>query len=106
MTLHFPSHSITIRRLRTFGNLKQNYSATMTAYEADIQPAGDARGDLGGGRIGAAFEAFIDATVDVREGDQLVSGGYTYSVRGVIEYQGAGLLDHKHLMLVKQYPEN
>lgn len=106
MTLFFASHQITIRRLRTFGNNKQNYSATFTAYQADIQPLSAARGNQADGRVAAGFQGFVDASVDVREGDQIVSGGYTYSVRGVAHYQGAGLLDHRELILVKQYPEN
>lgn len=106
MTLFFASHEITIRRLRQFGAGKQNYSATFTSYSADIQPLDLARTNLIDGRLGATFQAFLDSTIDVREGDQIVSGGYTYSVRSVIQYQGAGLLDHKELILVKQYPEN
>lgn len=106
MTLFFASHEITIRRLRRFGQNKQNYSATFTPYQADIQPLDVTRTNLVGGRIGATFQAFVDAAVDVREGDQIESNGYTYSVRSVIHYQGAGLLDHRELYLVKQYPEN
>jgi len=106
MTLYFASHSITIRRLRTFGSNKQNYSATGTVSAADIQPLQSERGAQGQGRLGASFEAFVDASLDVREGYQVVSAGYTYSVKGVSHYQGAGLLDHKYLILVKQYPEN
>lgn len=102
----FGSHEITIRRLRQYGQDKQNYSATFTAYSADIQPLDIVRTNQVEGRIGATFEAFVDASMDVREGDQLVSGGYTYSVRSVSHYQGAGLLDHKYLILVKMYPEN
>lgn len=106
MTLFFASHEITIRRLRQYGQNKQTYSATFTAYQADIQPMDLSRSNLAGGRIGAMFEAFVEEDVDIREGDQLVSGGYTYSVNAVSHYQGAGLLDHRHLILVKQYPEN
>lgn len=106
MTVFFDSHSITIRRLRTYGNNKQNYSATFTAYGADIQPLDPFRTNQVDGRIGATFEAFVDVTLDIREADQIVSGGYTYSVRSISHYQGAGLLDHRHLILVKQYPEN
>lgn len=106
MTLFFASHEITIRRLRTFDQLKQNYSATFTAYQADIQPLDISRTNMAGGRIGATFQGFVEAAVDIREGDQVVSGGYTYSVNSVAHYQGAGLLDHKELILIKQYPEN
>ncbi len=104
--IFFASHQITIRRLRTFGQNKQNYSATFTAYSADIQPLDMVRTNQAGGRIGATFQGFVDPGVDVREGDQISSSGYTYSVKAVMSYQGAGLLDYKELLLVKQYPEN
>lgn len=106
MILFFASHQITIRRLRQFGQNRQNYSATFTAYSADIQPLDIGRTNLAGGRIGSMFQGFVEASVDLREGDQVVSGGHTYSVRAVSHYQGAGLLDHKELLLQKQYPEN
>lgn len=106
MTVFFASHEIHIRRLRTFDQDKQNYSATFTVYPADIQPLDTSRTNQAGGRIGATFLGFVDPAVDVREGDQVVANGYTYSVRSVDHYQGAGLLDHKELVLIKQYPEN
>lgn len=106
MTLYFASHQIVIRRLRPFGAAKQNFSATYTAYAADIQPIEGARVNDVGGRIGKTYEAFVDATVDVREGDQIDANGYRYSVKAVSTYQGAGLLDHKHLILEQQYSAN
>lgn len=106
MTLFFDSHQITIRRLRQYGQNKQNYSATYTVYAADIQPASLERTQIVAGRIGSTFQAFVDSLIDVREGDQIDTGGQRYSVRAVIEYEGAGLLDHKELILMKQYPEN
>jgi hypothetical protein len=99
MTVFFPSHSITIRRLRNVGNGKSSYSATFTGYSADIQPIGADRVNSVGGRIGSSYEAWVDASVDIKEGDQLDSGGTRYSVRAVEYYHGAGLLDHKHLIL-------
>lgn len=102
MTLFFPSHTITIRRLRSAGNGKSNYSATFTSYMADIQPADPNRVEQAGGRIGAMYEAWVDADVDIKEGDQIDSGGKRYSVSGIEYFQGAGLLDHKHLMLKAQ----
>lgn len=103
MTVFFQSHSITIRRLRPFGAAKQNFSATYTAYQADIQPLGGARVNDVGGRIGKTYEAFVDATVDVREGDQIDDGyGTRYSVKAVSYFHGAGLLDHKYLILESQ----
>lgn len=106
MTISFPSHLITVRRQRsvgTFGGVERtNFSTTFTATRADIQPAGIERTEMVGGRIGSTFEAFVDASFDIREGDQIVSGGYTYSVKGMAKYTGAGLLDHQHLILVRE----
>ncbi len=99
MSLFFPSHAIVIRRLRPFGAIKQNYSATYTVYEADIQPIEAQRVNDIGGRIGKVYEAYIDPTVDVREGDQIDSEGTRYSVKAVSYYHGAGLLDHKVLII-------
>lgn len=106
MTVFFASHSIVIRRLRPFGSAKQNFSATYTGYSADIQPLEGPRVNDVGGRIGKTYEAFVDATVDVREGDQIDANGYRYSVKAVSLYQGAGLLDHKHLIIEQQYANN
>lgn len=100
--IFFPSHSITIRRLRPFGAVKQNYSATYTAYAADIAPLQGQRLNDAGGRIGRTYEAYIDPSVDVREGDQLLSEGVIYSVKAVVYYHGAGLLDHKMLIIESQ----
>lgn len=101
--LYFPSHAITIRRLRSIGGGKSNFSATFTVYAADIQPAGlDRENQIAPGRVGAVYEAFVDSGVQVREGDQIDSGGVRYSVRAVTSWQGAGMLDHKHLILVSQ----
>ena len=103
MTVFFPSHSIIIRRLRPYGAAKQNFSATYTGYSANIFPIQGARVNDVGGRIGKTYEAFVDATVDIREGDQIDSNNIRYSVKAVSLYQGAGLLDHKHLILETQY---
>lgn len=103
MTIFFPADSITIRRERNFGGgLKFKFSATYTAYPADIQPVEAERVNLFGGRIGKTYEAWIDSSVDVKEGDQIVNDGETYSVTAVSTFQGAGLLDHTSLILIKQ----
>lgn len=79
-------------------------SATFTAYNADIQPASKERTEFVSGRIGTTYVAFVEATVDVKEGDQVVtvSDGKRYSVKGVQRWQGAGLLDHVELTLTSQ----
>ena len=102
MTVFFASHQITIRRLRPFGAAKQNFSATYTAYSADIQPLQAPRVNDVNGRIGKTYEAFVDATVDVREGDQIDAAGVRYSVKAVMYFHGAGLLDHKQLIIESQ----
>lgn len=102
MTIYFQSHQINIYRLRPYGASKQNYSATYTAYLADIQPIEGSRVNDVGGRIGKTYEAFVDPDVEVREGDQIVSSGVRYSVKSVSYYHGAGLLDHKHLIIESQ----
>ncbi len=102
MTLFFASHEITIRRMRPFGAVKQSFSATFTAYSADIQPASGSRLEQSGGRLGTTYQAFVDATCPVKEGDQIDSGGVRYSVRSVIYFHGASLLDHKELILTSQ----
>lgn len=103
MTIYFPSHSITLRRERNFGGgLKFKFSATYTTYQADIQPIEENRIDYVNGRIGKTYEAWIDPSIDVKEGDQVVTGGKTYSVQAVSYFQGASLLDHKSLILIQQ----
>lgn len=103
MTIFFNSHTITIRRLRPFGSAIQNFSATYTAYQGDIQPIEGQRVNDVGGRIGKTYECFVDVSIDVREGDQIDDGsGVRYSVKAVSWYHGAGLLDHKHLILESQ----
>lgn len=101
--MFFPSHSIIIRRLRPYGAAKQNFSATYTSYLADIQPVEGPRINDIGGRIGHTYQGFVGAEVEVREGDQIDSGGVRYSVKAVSYYHGAGLLDHKVLILESQY---
>lgn len=99
MSVFFESHEFTIRRLRPYGAAKQNYSATYTAYSGDFQPVEAPRVNDLGGRIGKTWEAWVDVNVDIREGDQVDSGGKRYSVKTVAIHQGAGLLDHKYLIL-------
>lgn len=104
MTLFFNSDQITVYRYRKLANKAQfAMSVTGTALSADIQPASDQRTEFVGGRFGATFVAFVDSYVDIKEGDQiLTSSGKRYSVKGVANWSGAGLLDYKELILVSQ----
>lgn len=105
----FASHEITLRRLRRVAGTTyaSNFSATFTVYNADIQPADIERvGLVDGGRVGTVYEGWVDADVPIEEGDQIDSNGQRYSVKSVNYYRGAGLLDHKHLILVATNASN
>lgn len=82
-------------------------SATFTVFNADIQPASRERLEMAQGRFGKTYSAFVDPSVDVKEGDQLSVTDddlnvRRYSVKGVSEWDGAGLLSHKELVIVAQ----
>lgn len=78
-------------------------SATFTAYNVDIQPASPERVAEVDGRFGAIFTAYVDIDIDIKVGDQVkIDTGKTYGVKGVQIWQGAGLLDHKELVLESQ----
>lgn len=103
MTIFFSSHDIQIyRRRRRSGSDRYGMSATLTVYPADIQPAGAQRLEMVGGRFGAVYETYMDASINIKEGDQVVdtSTNKRYSVKGVTEWDGAGLLSHKEIILV------
>ena len=105
MTLFFTSTQITIYRNRKIANTNRfSISATYTAYQADIQPASPQRQQIEDQRYGALYTAFLEASVDIKEGDQLrvTDTGKRYSVKGVQRFEGAGLLDHLELLLVSQ----
>ncbi len=108
MTIFFKNHQITIYRRRRRGTAdRYAMSATFTAYSADIQPASQQRTEFVSGRLGAVYTAFIDATIDIREGDQvhIIGGTYNgkvFSVKGIQHWEGAGLLDHCELTLTSQ----
>ncbi len=108
MTIFFANHQIQIYRRRRKGSSdRYAMSATFTAYQSDIQPASQERTEFVQGRFGATYTAFVDATVDIKEGDQarILTGpfaGKLFGVKGVQTWQGAGLLDHLELVLVAQ----
>ena len=104
MTLYFTNHEIQIYRSRRKGSSNRyGMSATFTAYRSDIQPASQQRTEFISGRIGSTFTAFVDATVAIKEGDQVVTeDGKRYAVKGVQIWSGAGLLDHIELTMTSQ----
>ena len=106
MTIHFPTSNIEIFRKRRIGSTNRySMSATLTAYHADIQPEGNPeRVGMDASRYGTVWTAFVDTSVDIREGDEvhIIDTDKVYSVKGVIEYSGANLQDHKEITLVSQ----
>lgn len=102
-SIYFQSHEIAIYRQRRIGATNRYaMSATLTAYKADIQPAGVERIQLADGRFGSVWQAFIDPSVNLKEGDQVVANGKRYSVQGITKWDGAGLLSHQELTLISQ----
>lgn len=106
MTIYFNTSSIEIFRKRRIGVTNRwAMSATLTSYSADIQPeTRPERIEMANGRVGTLWTCFVDSSVDIREGDEvhIIDSDKVYSVKGVIEYSGANLLDHKELTLVSQ----
>lgn len=102
-TIYFNSHDLTIyRRRRRTGTDRYGLSVTLTVAAADIQPSSLERIQASDGRIGATWDAFVDNNIDIKEGDQVVdtTTNKRYSVKAVTTWSGAGLLDHKELILM------
>lgn len=103
MTLFFANHQITLKRPRNLSGIKYTISATGTAYSADIQPQAIERINQSGGRIGKTYDAYVGTECIVLEGDKIVTeDGKSYMVKAVSIYAGAGLLDHKQLIIEAQ----
>lgn len=103
--IFFNSTDIQIYRHRRIGSTNRyGVSATLTVYPADIQPAQTERLEMVEGRFGAVYQTFMDASIDIKEGDQVIDTATNkrYSVKGVTEWDGAGLLSHKEIILVAQ----
>lgn len=108
MVVFFQNSEIQIYRRRRVGSTHTfAMSATFTAYSSDIQPASQERTEFVQGRFGKTYTAFVEASVDIKEADQLVVIGGEYnnrrfSVKGVSQWGGAGLLDHTELIIAAQ----
>lgn len=102
--IFFANENFQIYRHRRISNTNRfAISATYTTYEADIQPASRERTEMAEGRFGKVYTAFVDASIDIKESDIVVTtNGKRYGVKGVSTWQGAGLLDHAELLLVAQ----
>lgn len=101
MTLFFPSDQIQVYRQRRIGSAhRYSISATGTVWAADIQPASPDRVENIEERFSALQVAYVDVDLDVKEGDKIrTSDGREYQVKGIQIWRGAGLLDHKELLL-------
>ena len=53
------------------GHLYKNFSATFTAYPADIQPLTLPVPNQTNGGMGSMFECYLDGSVPIAEGDQI-----------------------------------
>lgn len=104
MTLFFTSNQMIIRRQKNKSGLRYGFSATGTVHDIDIQPVETDRINLVNGRIGKTYEAFLDASIDIKEGDQIniTDTGKIYSIKAVSTYNNASLLDHHHIILMSQ----
>lgn len=106
MTLYFNSDQIQIYRQRRIGSTNRySVSATLTAYNIDIQPeTRPDRLEMSGRRYGTQWVGFISADVNIKEGDEIrvIDTGKRYGVKGVQTWANAGLLDHKELSLISQ----
>jgi nucleoid-associated protein YejK len=103
MTLFFTNSEISIYRYtKKAGADRYTMSATFTVFLADIQPASQERVEFVQGRIGKTFVAYLDSSIDAKEGDEIRVGTKVYSVKAVSKWQGAGLLDHVELILTSQ----
>lgn len=103
MTIFFNSHDIQLYRRRKKGSSdRYGMSATLTVVQADIQPLSTERLQMVDGRFGATWEAYMDASIQIKEGDQAVDTATNkrYSVKGVTSWDGSGILDHKLIVLV------
>lgn len=99
--MFFDSHEIQIYRRRKIGSSNRfSMSATLTASSADIQPSSVERTQFAEGHFGAVFDAYVDVSLDIKEGDQVVTNGKRYSVKGVSRFEDGGMLPHKQLLLV------
>lgn len=103
MVLYFSSHDLEVYRHRRKGLFdRYGMSVTLTVVDADIQPTDPDKIPMGSGSYGTVYDAYVDQDIDIKEGDQVVdtSNNKRYSVKGVTDWKGAGLLDYRELTLV------
>lgn len=109
MTLFFTNHELRVYRNRRIGSTNRyTMSATGTVLPADITPASLERTEFENSAVGKTYIGYLDSTVDVKEGDDVVVVDSTdlnnkrYSVKGVSRWEGFGIVDCKELTLVSK----
>ena len=98
---YFLNDTITVRRLKTKSGDRTAYSATATAYEASIQQIGVERSQLLEGTIGKQYYCFVEGSPDILDGDQVIHGNVTYSVKSV-KVVDFGSTPHYQLIIVRE----
>jgi len=103
--LFFNNFEISIYRNRQIGsNNRFTMSATGTVHPIDITPASLERTEFENTAIGKTYIAYVDESVDIKEGDEVVtlSNSKRYSVKSVSLWTGFGIVDTKELTIVSQ----
>jgi hypothetical protein len=102
---YFLDKTIRIRRLRPIsGTIRSAYSATSTAYVANIQQPNPDRQLMYSDQIGKVFECFCELNNSIRsarEGDKVIQGSDEYTVRAV-EIMDFGSTQYILLVIVKE----
>ena len=98
---YFLNDIVTIRRLKTKSGDRTAYSATATAYEASIQQLGVEKSQLLEGTIGKQYYCFVEGSPDILDGDQIIHGNVTYSVKSV-KVVDFGSTPYYQLVLVRE----
>lgn len=103
MTIFFNSHDIQLYRRKRKGSTNRfAMSATLTVFDADLQPSGAERVEMFGGKYGQVYDTYMDVSIDVKEGDQMLdtATGKRYSVKGITKWEGFGALDYNEIVIM------
>lgn len=89
-------HTADIRRSKAVGtNGRSQVQTLYSAVSCFIMPMNHKTIIEHHFSLGLAYEVYFDAGQDVQPGDQLISGGKTYTVKAVENYN-VGLVGHVH----------
>lgn len=82
---------------------KERFRTTGTAFKCMIQPLDSTDQALTDGQYGQGMKLFCCSAVAIKEGDKITSGGKTYHVKGVQDFN-YGMNAHKESILTLVYP--